>query len=420
MNHSTDMQTTASAWGAGGYGLALLALATASFGIGTTEFVIMGLLPDMARDLAVSIPRAGLLVTGYALGVTFGGPVLALATAKADRRHALLLLIGIFILGNLLCAVAPNYWLLMGARVVTAVCHGTFFGLGAIVAAGIVPPAKRARAIAMMFSGLTLANVLGVPFGTALGQALGWRATFWAVVAVGVVAAAALALWLPKRIPSQSTSLIAEARTLKRAGVWLAMSISTISSIALFSVFTYIAPILERVTGISPHGVTMVLLLFGAGLTLGNAVGGRLGDWKLMPSMIAGFLLLVAIQLVFHFTNAAPIPAAITIFVWGVLVFVIVPLSQMQVLHAARGAPALASTLNQSAFNLGNATGAWLGGAAITAGISYAQLPLIGAAVSLLGLGVVIATFLQDRRTRSAGGTAAHAAEVQAAPCPAE
>jgi DHA1 family inner membrane transport protein len=229
-----------------------------------------------------------------------------------------------------------------------------------------------------------------------------------------------LALWLPKRIPSQSTSLIAEARTLKRAGVWLAMSISTISSIALFSVFTYIAPILERVTGISPHGVTMVLLLFGAGLTLGNAVGGRLGDWKLMPSMIAGFLLLVAIQLVFHFTNAAPIPAAITIFVWGVLVFVIVPLSQMQVLHAARGAPALASTLNQSAFNLGNATGAWLGGAAITAGISYAQLPLIGAAVSLLGLGVVIATFLQDRRTRSAGGTAAHAAEVQAAPCPAE
>jgi DHA1 family inner membrane transport protein len=394
--------------------------ATASFGIGTTEFVIMGLLPDMARDLAVSIPRAGLLVTGYALGVTFGGPVLALATAKADRRHALLLLIGIFILGNLLCAVAPNYWLLMGARVVTAVCHGTFFGLGAIVAAGIVPPAKRARAIAMMFSGLTLANVLGVPFGTALGQALGWRATFWAVVAVGVVAAAALALWLPKRIPSQSTSLIAEARTLKRAGVWLAMSISTISSIALFSVFTYIAPILERVTGISPHGVTMVLLLFGAGLTLGNAVGGRLGDWKLMPSMIAGFLLLVAIQLVFHFTNAAPIPAAITIFVWGVLVFVIVPLSQMQVLHAARGAPALASTLNQSAFNLGNATGAWLGGAAITAGISYAQLPLIGAAVSLLGLGVVIATFLQDRRTRSAGGTAAHAAEVQAAPCPAE
>src|SRR4051812_1891099 len=208
------------------YGWALFALAAAAFGIGTTEFVIMGLLPDVARDLAVTIPQAGLLVTGYALGVTFGGPVLALMTAKADRRKALLFLIGIFITGNLLCAVAPSYGLLMAARVVTAVCHGTFFGLGSVVAAGIVPPAMRARAIAMMFSGLTLANVLGVPFGTALGQALGWRATFWAVVAIGVIAASALALWLPRNIPNQSTSLIAEARTLRRGGVWLAMSIS--------------------------------------------------------------------------------------------------------------------------------------------------------------------------------------------------
>src|SRR5262244_1450609 len=218
--------------------LPLLALAMASFGIGTTEFVIMGLLPDVAHDLAVTIPHAGLLVSGYALGVAFGAPILAVATARLERRPALLLLIGIFILGNCLCAVAPNYALLMGARIVTAFSHGAFFGLGAVVAANVAPPAKRAQAIALMFSGLTLANVLGVPFGTALGQALGWRATFWAVVAIGIVAAAALALWLPKRIPSQSTSLIAEARTLKRAGVWLAMSISTISSIALFAVFT--------------------------------------------------------------------------------------------------------------------------------------------------------------------------------------
>jgi DHA1 family inner membrane transport protein len=427
MNDITDMRLpapTASAWGAGGYGLALLALAAASFGIGTTEFVIMGLLPDVARDLSVSIPRAGLLVTGYALGVTFGGPVLALATAKADRRHALLFLIGIFILGNLLCAVAPSYGLLMAARVVAAICHGTFFGLGAVVAAGIVPPEKRARAIAMMFSGLTLANVLGVPFGTALGQALGWRATFWAVVAIGVVAAAALALWLPRNIPNQSTSLLAEARTLRRAGVWLAMSISTVSSIALFSVFTYITPILEDVTGVSPHGVTMTLLLFGLGLTLGNAIGGRLGDWKLMPSMIAGFVLLVAIQVVFYFSNVAPVPAAATIFLWGALVFVIVPLSQMQVLHAARGAPTLASTLNQSAFNLGNATGAWLGGAAITGGVTYAELPLIGAGMSLLGLGLVVATFLQDRRTRhdahDAVAASAPSAAVAAPACAAE
>jgi len=382
------------------YGWALFALAAAAFGIGTTEFVIMGLLPEVASDLGVSIPSAGLLVTGYALGVTFGGPVLALMTAKADRRKALLFLVGIFILGNLLCAIAPTYALLMAARVVTAVCHGTFFGLGAVVAATIVPPQMRARAIAMMFSGLTIANVLGVPFGTALGQALGWRATFWAVVAIGVIAASALAFWLPRNIPNQSTSLIAEARTLRRGGVWLAMSISTVSSVALFTVFTYIAPILRDVTGVSEHGVTFMLLLFGAGLTLGNAVGGRLGDWKLMPTMIGGTVALIAIQLVFHWSNATAIAAGATIFAWGFLVFVIIPSIQMQVLHAARGAPTLASTLNQSAFNLGNASGAWLGGVAINAGVGYGELPLIGAAVSVVGLAVVLATYLHDRHAR--------------------
>jgi DHA1 family inner membrane transport protein len=397
------------------YGWALFALAAAAFGIGTTEFVIMGLLPDVAKDLGATIPQAGLLVTGYALGVTFGGPVLALATAKADRRKALLFLIGIFIFGNLLCAVAPTYALLMAARVVTAICHGTFFGLGAVVAATIVPPKMRARAIAMMFSGLTLANVLGVPFGTALGQELGWRATFWAVVAIGVVAATALAVWLPRNIPNQSTSLIAEARTLRRGGVWLAMSISTVSSVALFSVFTYITPILLDVTGVSAHGVTIMLLLFGAGLTAGNAIGGRLGDWKLMPTMIGGTVLLIAIQLVFHFSSASVIPAGITIFLWGFLVFLIIPSIQMQVLHAARGAPTLASTLNQSAFNLGNASGAWLGGIAINTGVSYGQLPLIGAAASLVGLGVVMATMLQDRRSRRKAAAANDDAPLAAA-----
>jgi DHA1 family inner membrane transport protein len=399
MNTTISTQPSAPT-SARGAALALLALSAASFGIGTTEFVIMGLLPDVARDLSVSIPKAGLLVTGYALGVVFGGPVLAALTAKLDRRKALLMLIGIFILGNALCAVAPSYGLLMAARVVTAICHATFFGLGAIVAAGIVPAEKRARAIAMLFAGLTIANVLGVPFGTALGQALGWRATFWAVVAIGLVAATALWLWLPRRIPSHSGGLMAEARTLRRPGVWLAMSISTMSSVALFSVFTYIAPILEEVTGVSPHGVTMILLLFGAGLTLGNAIGGRLGDWKLIPTIIIGTVALIAIQVAFRFASAATIPVAVTVFLWGFLVFVIIPSIQMQVLHAASGAPALASTLNQSAFNLGNAAGAWLGGVALESGVSYANLPFIGALGSLLCLGLVLATYLQERRAR--------------------
>ena len=219
--------------------LPILALALASFGIGTTEFVIMGLLPDVALDLGVSLPDAGLLVTGYALGVTFGAPFLAIATARMDRRRALLLLISIFILGNFLCAIAPDYWLLMAARVVTAFCHGAFFGLGAVVASNLVAPHKRVQAIALMFSGLTLANVLGVPFGTALGQELGWRSTFWAVVAIGVVAASALYVALPRQIAASTGSLWLEAKSLGKKQVLLAMLISVLASASLFSVFTY-------------------------------------------------------------------------------------------------------------------------------------------------------------------------------------
>src|SRR5258708_19166757 len=224
---------------------ALLALAMASFGIGTTEFVLMGVLPDVARDLAVTVPRAGLLVSGYALGVVFGAPILAVATARRDRRRALLLLTGIFILGNCLCAIAPSYALLMGARIVTAFSHGAFFGLGAVVAANVVPSQKRSQAIALMFTGLALANVLGVPFGTALGQTAGWRATFWAVGGIGIVAALALYAWLPRGITSRGAGLMQEARSLRRRHVLVAMRISVLASASLFIVFTYITPILK-------------------------------------------------------------------------------------------------------------------------------------------------------------------------------
>src|SRR5262245_32888309 len=296
--------------------LPLLALSMASFGIGTTEFVIMGLLPDVAHDLAVTIPQAGLLVSGYALGVAFGAPILAVATARLERRLALLLLIGIFILGNCLCAVAPSYALLMGARIVTAFSHGAFFGLGAVVAANVAPPAKRAQAIALMFTGLTLANVLGVPFGTALGQAAGWRATFGAVVMIGLVAALALFAGLPRGIRSSGDGLMQEARTLGRVQVLLAMLISVLASASLFSVFTYITPILENVTRESPHQVTWVLLIFGVGLTLGNILGGRLADWRLMPAVIALFILLIAVLAILTITSPLPWLAGTTIFIW--------------------------------------------------------------------------------------------------------
>jgi MFS transporter, DHA1 family, inner membrane transport protein len=362
--------------------LALLALALASFGIGTTEFVIMGLLPDVAGDLRVTIPQAGLLVTGYALSVAFGSPFLAVATARMDRRKALLLLIGIFILGNLLCALAPNYALLMAARIVTALCHGAFFGLGAVVAATLVPEQKKAQAIAMMFAGLTLANVLGVPFGTALGEAVGWRNTFWAVVVIGFAAAFALYAWLPRNMPTPRMKLIHEARSLGSTQVILAMLISVLVSASLFGVFTYITPILENVTLISPHEVTLMLLLFGIGLTAGNFLGGWLGDWKLMPSVIGILALLIPVLSLFTLTSASLVPAAVTIFCWGLLAFALISPLQMRVVNEAAQAPNLASTLNQGAFNLGNAAGAWIGGLALTNGLAYRELPWIGVALA--------------------------------------
>ena len=362
--------------------LPLLALALASFGIGTTEFVIMGLLPDVAGDLGVTIPQAGLLVTGYALSVAFGSPFLAVATARMDRRKALLLLIGIFILGNLLCALAPNYALLMAARIVTALCHGAFFGLGAVVAAALVPEQKKAQAIAMMFAGLTLANVLGVPFGTALGEAVGWRNTFWAVVVIGFAAAFALYAWLPRNMPTPRMQLIHEARSLVSTQVILAMLISVVVSASLFGVFTYITPILENVTSISPHEVTLMLLLFGIGLTAGNFLGGWLGDWKLMPSVIGILALLIPVLSLFTLTSASLVPAAVTIFCWGLLAFALISPLQMRVVNEAAQAPNLASTLNQGAFNLGNAAGAWIGGLALTNGLAYRELPWIGVALA--------------------------------------
>ena len=362
--------------------LPLLALALASFGIGTTEFVIMGLLPDVAGDLGVTIPQAGLLVTGYALSVAFGSPFLAVATARMDRRKALLVLIGIFILGNLLCALAPNYALLMAARIVTALCHGAFFGLGAVVAATLVPEQKKAQAIAMMFAGLTLANVLGVPFGTGLGEAVGWRNTFWAVVVIGFAAAFALYAWLPRNMPTPRMKLIHEARSLGSTQVILAMLISVVVSASLFGVFTYITPILENVTLISPHEVTLMLLLFGIGLTAGNFLGGWLGDWKLMPSVIGILALLIPVLSLFTLTSASLVPAAVTIFCWGLLAFALISPLQMRVVNEAAQAPNLASTLNQGAFNLGNAAGAWIGGLALTNGLAYRELPWIGVALA--------------------------------------
>ena len=378
--------------------LPLLALAVASFGIGTTEFVIMGLLPNVAADLGVSIPSAGMLVSGYALGVVVGAPILAILTSRMPRKTALLALMAVFIVGNALCAIAPDYATLMAARVVTAFCHGTFFGIGSVVAAGLVPPSQRARAIALMFAGLTLANVLGVPLGTALGQAAGWRSTFWGVVGISVLALLAILFWVPAVKHDRSANLLQEFRVVRRPQVLLAMSISVLASASLFSVFTYITPLLQEVTGVSPHGVTMVLLLFGVGLTIGNFAGGRLADWKLMPAIIGIFSVLVPVVAALSFTSQWLIPAVVTIVLWGVVAFALVAPLQVRVVDEAHGAPNLAAILNQGAFNLGNAGGAWIGGVAIAQGLSYTAIPWVGAALALLALGVTVLSSTLERR----------------------
>ncbi|AWI90100.1 MFS transporter [Methylobacterium sp. DM1] len=368
--------------------LPILALAVASFGIGTTEFVIMGLLPEVARDFDVTIPQAGHLVSGYALGVVVGAPIVAMATAPLPRKVALLALMAVFTLGNLACALASSYDGLMAARVATAFAHGAFFGIGAIVARNLVPREKRTQAVSLMFAGLTLANVLGVPLGTALGQAFGWRSTFWAVVVIGLAAGAAIALALPGGMPGTRGGLAREFRALGRWPVLRPMLVSTLASVSFFTVFTYIAPFLLTVTHLTPGGVTGALFAAGLGLTVGNLAGGWLADRSLMRTVLGSFVGLIAVLVAFALVAPFPVQALAVLVLWSGLAFALVSPLQVWVVEAASDAPNLASTLNQGAFNLGNAMGAWLGGTALTLGAGYAELPALAAIVALLGLGL--------------------------------
>ncbi|BAN50391.1 MFS transporter [Metapseudomonas resinovorans] len=372
---------------------ALLVLALSAFAIGTTEFVIMGLLPEVAADLGVSIPGAGWLVTGYALGVAIGAPFMAMATARLPRRGALLVLMGVFIVGNLLCAIAANYGLLMLARVVTALCHGAFFGIGSVVAASLVPANRKASAVALMFTGLTLANVLGVPLGTALGQVAGWRSTFWAVTLIGV--AALIGLWrvLPRQADEEATDIRAEFAALRGAGLWLALSTTVLFSAAVFCIFTYVAPLLGEVTGVSPRGVTWSLLLIGLGLTLGNIIGGRLADWKLAQTLMGVFVALAVASSALTWTSSALIPTEITLFLWATAAFAAVPALQVNVVNFGSAAPNLVSTLNIGAFNVGNALGAWIGGLVISQGYGLTTVPMAAAVLAILALIATLLTF---------------------------
>ncbi|MBY5537287.1 MFS transporter [Rhizobium leguminosarum] len=377
--------------------LALLVLALSSFAIGTTEFVIMGLLPEVAADLSVSIPQAGWLVTGYALAVAIGAPVMAISTAKLKRRTALIALMAFFIAGNLLCALASDYWVLMIARVVTALCHGAFFGIGSVVAAGLVAEDRKARAVALMFTGLTLANVLGVPLGTAIGQAYGWRATFGVVTVIGIVTILGLIAILPRDKQQENGSILREIAALRNGSLWLALSTTVFFAASMFALFTYIAPLLRDVTGVSSEGVTWTLFLIGLGLTIGNLVGGKLADWRLGATLAGVFAAIAITSIAFSYTSRFFIPAEITLFLWAMASFAAVPALQVGVVGFGKDAPNLVSTINIGAFNTGNALGAWVGGLVIDAGFDLTRVPLAAALMALIGLGATALTYLSAR-----------------------
>lgn len=373
----------------------LLALAAGAFGIGVTEFAPMGLLPVIATDLGVTIPTAGLLISAYALGVMLGAPLMTLTTGRVPRRALLIGLVAIFTIGNLLSAVADSFGLLLAARVVTSLNHGAFFGVGSIVAAGLVPPNRQAGAVAAMFMGLTIANVVGVPLATWAGDVLGWRASFWGIAAIGVLVMAALRLTLPQLPAPAGGDMAAELRVLGRGPVLAALALTVIGSSAMFTVFTYIAPILREQTHASLGFVTAMLVTYGLGLTVGNWLGGKFADKSVDRTLIVTLAALSALLIAFAVAMPFAVPTSILVFLWGIASFALVPPLQVRVMTAASDAPNLASSMNIGAFNLGNAIGAAVGGMVIAGGLGYPAVSLAGAVAA--GLGLVLVLILTRR-----------------------
>ncbi|WP_426017162.1 MFS transporter [Brevundimonas sp. DWR2-3-1b1] len=374
----------------------LLALAAGAFGIGVTEFAPMGLLPIIAADLGVSIPTAGLLISAYALGVMLGAPLMTLTTGRVPRRTLLIGLAAIFTVGNLLSAISTDYSVLLIARVITSLNHGAFFGVGSIVATSLVAPNHQSGAVAAMFMGLTIANVVGVPLATWAGDALGWRASFWGIAGIGVLVMAALRFTLPNLPAPTGGNIAAELRVLGRGPVLAALALTVIGSSAMFTVFTYIAPILREQTHASLGFVTAMLVTYGLGLTLGNWLGGRFADRSVDRTLIVTLASLSAILVAFAFAMPFAVPTSILVFLWGIASFALVPPLQVRVMAAAGDAPNLASAMNIGAFNLGNAIGAAVGGAVIAGGLGYPAVSIAGAIAS--GLGLLLVLFLTRKR----------------------
>jgi DHA1 family inner membrane transport protein len=376
----------------------LLALSIGAFGIGVTEFAPMGLLPVIAGDLGVTIPTAGLLISAYALGVVLGAPLLTLTTGRMPRRTLLVALAGIFTAGNLLAAVSSTYAMLMVARILTSLSHGAFFGVGSVVAASLVPAERRAGAVAAMFMGLTIANIIGVPLATWTGSHLGWRASFWGISALGVIAMAALRSTLPDLPAPAGSGAMAELRVLSQGRVLGALGLTAIGSTSMFTVFTYISPILREQTHGSVGFVTAMLVLYGVGLTVGNWLGGRFADRSVDRTLVTTLAALTLILIAFALLMPFKVPTTLLVFLWSVGSFALVPPLQIRVMQSAADAPNLASAMNIGAFNLGNAIGAAVGGGVIAAGLGYPAVALAGAGAAALGLVAVVVSIRKQLR----------------------
>ncbi|MEU6427013.1 MFS transporter [Microbispora sp. NPDC046973] len=385
--------------------LALVALAIGAFGIGTTEFVITGLLPQVASDLGVSIPTVGLLVTGYALGVVVGAPPMTVLGTTMSRKRVLMLLMGLFIAGNLLSALAPGFGAMLAGRVIASLAHGAFFGIGSVVAAELVAPHRRAGAIALMFTGLTVANVVGVPLGTLVGQVAGWRITFAIVAGLGAVGLIGIAVLVPEMPRPEGVRLRHEVAALRDVQVLLAMGMTVLGFGGVFAAITYIAPMMVQVAGYPEGAVTWLLVLFGLGMVAGNLVGGRFADRALMPMLYVSLGALAVVLAAFTLTAHNKILAAVTVALIGALGFATVPPLQKRVLDLAHGAPTLASAVNIGAFNLGNALSSWLGGLVIAAGLGYTAPNWVGALLTASALVLAVLSSALERRSAAVVAT---------------
>lgn len=381
----------------------VIALCISAFAINTAELIIAGILPPVAAELGVDIPTAGLLITGYALGVAILGPVLALLTAGIPRRVVLVGVMVAFVIGNILCALATSYWMLLGARIVVAACHGLFFGVAMVLATRLAPEGRKTTAVSLVIAGVTVANVMGIPIGTAIGNSLGWRATFWFIAAAGAIAAIAVPLLIPAAAHEEAgrPSSAMEIRAAGRPVVLFCYAAIAIFMVGVFVLYSYIVPLLTTVSGVPVHLLPWVL--FGMGFTgfFGNLIGGRLGDWNPMATMIGILIYCAVMSIVLWLASGSAWGMPIALWATWFLGFGFAANARSRILQATRDAPTFASTLTSTAFNIGIAAGAAIGGAAINAGLSYGQLPLIGSACFTLALLVVLALAAYDRRVAS-------------------